>query len=231
MRKHLLFYYLLVFLGIASCDEKGTALLRPVRATLKHDEDQQFVGHDGIKKLCETHLGMKYLMRPEIRLEALKNRTKNDLVDPKVYEQDELQFSAKVSDSYLADIYVKFIDDELGYGMFANKDIKSGELIGEYTGVIDSSDNVHDHSWSWSFPSNIYKPELNIPEVSVDSKFSGNALRFVNHSDSPNSEMRRIFLDGIVRTLYIANKDIARDAQIFVSYGSAYWSHRKKRDV
>lgn len=231
MRKHLLLYYLLLFLGIASCGDNGSALLRPVRATLKHDADERFVGHESIKKLCETHLGMKYLMKPEIRLETLKNRTKNDLVDPKVYEQDELKFGAKVSDAYLADVYVKFIDDELGYGMFANKDIKSGELIGEYTGVIDSSNNVNDHSWSWSFPSNIYKPELNILEVSVDAKFSGNALRFINHSDSPNTEMRRIFLDGIVRTLYIATKDISRDAQIFVSYGSAYWSHRKKRDV
>lgn len=229
MRNRLVFF--LMALCLASCNDRGGNLLRPTRETLKHDVAEKFIGKDGIKRLCESYLGIKYLDRPEIELELLKNRSKSDLINPDIYASDEAQFGAQVSKAYLADVYVKFIDDEFGYGMFAHADIKNGELIGEYTGLIKASDQVQDKAWSWSYPKKIYRESLNLQDISLDAKFSGSAVRFVNHSDTPNTEMRRIFQDGMVRTLYVATKDIASDEQIFVSYGSAYWDKRKKRNT
>ena len=31
---------------------------------------------------------------------------------------------------------MQFINDIIGYGVFATKDIRAGELIGEYTGIV-----------------------------------------------------------------------------------------------
>lgn len=207
------------------------ALLRPTLATLRHAADEKFLGHDGIKKLCEDYLGMRYLEKPEIALEILKNKTKNDLKNPNIYEDNENKFGKRVHDSYLVDCYVKFIDDELGYGLFANRFIKSGELIGEYTGIISDSAKVKDHSWSWAYPKDIYKIASDLPSISLDAHYDGNALRFANHSDNPNTTMERIFLDGMARTLYVANKDIDKDQQILVSYGQNYWKNRKKKEL
>jgi hypothetical protein len=33
-------------------------------------------------------------------------------------------------------IYVKYISDSIGYGAFAKKFIKAGEMIGEITGIV-----------------------------------------------------------------------------------------------
>jgi hypothetical protein len=226
MLKH--FILILLAIWMASCSP-SPASLRPTLATLRHDPSEKFVGHEGVKKLCGSHLGMRYLKQPEFLVDTLKNRTKKDLVDPTAFDADEAKFAAKVRDSYLADSYVKFIDDDFGYGLFANSDIKSGELIGEYTGTLVPSSEVKDHSWSWNYPKDLYKSELGLPNLSLDGKLAGNALRFANHSDSPNSEMRRVFVDGYIRIIYVAIEDIAKDKQIFVSYGAAYWESRKKK--
>lgn len=223
--------FCLVFVSfLTSCG--SDLVLRPTFKTLQHDADREFIGRDGIKELCEKYLGMRYLDESEIEEEKLKNRTKADLNNPDIYKSNEDRYGKQVQDGYLADIYVKFINDTMGYGVFANSPIKSGELIGEYTGVIRNSSNSKDGAWSWSYPNEIYKKDLHIPIISVDGKYAGNGLRFVNHSDTPNTTMYRIFLNGYVRTLYIANRDIAKGEQITISYGAAYWSgSRKKIDI
>ncbi|HXW53485.1 MAG TPA: SET domain-containing protein-lysine N-methyltransferase [Myxococcota bacterium] len=221
-------FTLMAFSGQIACKDDCQ---RPTLKTLKHPLSAKFFGRDGIKSLCEKYLCMTYLDKCEIQVDAIKNRTKADLIDPKKYARNERLFDKQVSALHMADIYVKFIDDELGYGVFANSDIKKEALIGEYTGVIELKSNVKNTTWAWSYPSDIYKEELHIPAISVDSRLSGNGMRFVNHSDDPNCEMRRIFLDGYVHSLYVAIKDIAKDQQILISYGSSYWETRKKQDL
>jgi len=48
-------------------------------------------------------------------------------------------------------IYVKFISNEIGYGVYAKKFIKANSIIGEYTGVI--TDDSDDYTYCWTYKS------------------------------------------------------------------------------
>ena len=75
-------------------------------------------------------------------------------------------------------IYVKFISNEIGYGVYAKEFIKANSIIGEYTGVI--TDDSDDYTYCWTYKSDFkqYKNGL-----CIDSKYKGNILRFVNDLD------------------------------------------------
>lgn len=223
---------------ISSCDrdnsteEKSASLrLKPTLATLSHKASEKFIGHKGIKTLCEQHLGMRYLLLPEIKTAALKGKSENDLIYPSIYISQDVDLNDKVTKSHIADMYVKYISDEMGYGVFANSDIKQGDLVGEYAGIIDDKSNTTDTTWAWSYPSKEYKKELELPSIVIDGKMAGNVLRFVNHSDDPNTVVKRIFLQGYFRTLYMATKDIKANEQVTVNYGADYWASRSKRSL
>ena len=38
-------------------------------------------------------------------------------------------------------LYVKFINEKIGYGVFAQKDLKNNIILGEYTGYITKDQN------------------------------------------------------------------------------------------
>lgn len=222
--------FLIILLLLAGACGR-TDKLRPTLATLKHPADKKFIGQEGVKDLLENHLGVRFLAQPEIRIEAIKNRSKSDLKIPNLYEKDEIKYADQLRNGYLADIYVKFISDEIGYGLFANGPIKKGDLIAEFTGIIQNESDTNDSTWAWAYPYTAYNDGLGLSPMNVDGKYAGNALRFVNHSDNPNTEMKRIFLDGFIRSLYVSTRDIAQDEQISVSYGTNYWQNRQKRDI
>ena len=209
------------------CGDTQDGLLRPTLATLKHPAEKKFIAHEGIKELCEKHLGMTYLYKSNTDIPELENLTENSLANSGNYLEREKLYGDLVKDSYLADIYVKFINDEIGYGTFANSDIKKHQLIGEYTGLIHADRG--DSTWAWDYPADGFKSELHIPAASLDAKYKGNGLRFLNHHDNANVSTVNLFSEGLIRILCVANQDIKKDEQIFVNYGDKYWSARKKQ--
>ena len=46
-------------------------------------------------------------------------------------------------------ICTKFIDEFIGYGVFAKQDIEVGHVIGEYTGEIKEIEKDHLYTWSY----------------------------------------------------------------------------------
>lgn len=50
-------------------------------------------------------------------------------------------------------IEAKYINDVLGYGVFAKKLISEGTVIGEYAGVIGRG--FHYNEYSWRYPSKL----------------------------------------------------------------------------
>jgi SET domain-containing protein len=217
---------LLAFFG---CADPRDRLLRPTLATLKHPPEQKFIGHEGIKELCERHLGMTYLYKTETDISELKSLTKHSLINSASYKHNKKRFGPQVKDSHIADIYVKFINDEIGYGLFANSDIKNHQLVGEYAGVIRKGKG--DSTWTWHYPSDKFRSALNIPELSLDGKYSGNGMRFINHHDDANVGIEYLFSDGFIRLLYVSKKDIKKDEQLFINYGDKYWADRNKQNL
>lgn len=133
-------------------------------------------------------------------------------------------YAGAIQMKYRAPMYLKWISDVVGYGIFAGDDIKKGDLIGEYSGVLrevkKAPDNL-DYAWYYSLDG------VDGKKLVVDGKYQGNELRFINHADDPNTiRIDVLGRDGIFHVVYVASKDITKDEQLTVSYGEGYFTSR-----
>lgn len=129
--------------------------------------------------------------------------------------------------AYVVPSSVRFVDDSLGRGLFAEKEIAEGELIGAYYGVVQRASPcrpVKDRlggfatDYAWTYP-----VKQRFSPLEVNARINGNELRFVNHSFHPNCQMEHTLIDGEWVLFMIALKHIEMDSQLTVDYGEEYW--------
>ncbi len=119
---------------------------------------------------------------------------------------------------------IKWINHELGYGVFAYKDIPEYTYIGEYTGHVRKRTPRKDQFNNYVFR---YVSATKDSPYVIDARDKGTFTRFINHSDAPNLTSRWIILDGITRIIFFTNSFIKRGAQLTYDYGEQYWNSRR----
>ncbi|CAN5122042.1 hypothetical protein BH09DEP1_BH09DEP1_3940 [soil metagenome] len=144
--------------------------------------------------------------------------------------QNITRFDEAVKKGYQAPLYIKYINERMGYGAFADLEIKDNDIVGEYTG------NVIDQETALRMPRSEtdYLMELTACYVDynwpaplyVDAKKSGNLTRFVNHSYKPNVATKLFFDGSMWHTILVAAGAIAQDKQLFINYTRGYWDVR-----
>lgn len=176
-------------------------------------------------------LGVEYLrntvvINPIINEVDVKH-SEQYLKAPNYYDELEKKYGALIPKGYVAPSTVRFIDDEIGYGLFAEADIEKDQLVGEYTGRIIDTKNLKDSKYSWDYPIR-HNKRGNPVKNSLDAWDAGNELRFVNHDDKPNAEVRMMPQGGLWHVTYIATRPIKKGDQILTSYGQKYWGGKRK---
>ncbi|OGH98720.1 MAG: hypothetical protein A2X42_02225 [Candidatus Margulisbacteria bacterium GWF2_38_17] len=120
-----------------------------------------------------------------------------------------------------ANVYISYINERIGYGLFADEDIKKNSWIGEYSGRLHLANGKREESeYGWLYPTmknNIFTIEA--------SKY-GNYTRYVNHSFKPNVVARSIYFKDYWHFGYVAIKAISKNEQLLVNYGDFYWERR-----
>ena len=109
----------------------------------------------------------------------------------------------------MAPIYTAKSDIE-GTGCYAGRDIKKGELIGEYTGVCISEETADE---AYSGTGAIYLFMLDDGTV-IDATDDPNPMKYINHSCDPNCEA--IEEDG--RIFVYAIKDLEEGEELHYDY-------------
>jgi len=116
----------------------------------------------------------------------------------------------------------------VGWGLFAVTGLAEGDLIGEYTGVIQESSDappeelVDGHylsDYAWNYPDEL--PDGT--EFEVNALREGNELRFANHSPRPNMAVDHTLVDGLFVTFFRVVRSVAAGEQLTVDYGHEYW--------
>lgn len=123
----------------------------------------------------------------------------------------------------LPDIYIKWINAFIGYGIFAAKDIPEYTFIGEYSGLIKRRRRRRDLGNDYIFG---YVTGPSDTPYMIDAEKYGNFVRFINHSDEPNLTSRWIISDNISHIVLFANRFIPKDTQLTYDYGPYYWKRR-----
>jgi SET domain len=152
-------------------------------------------------------------------------------------DQDELTAEEKaVVDKYYkltkqqfeSPWYMKFINNKIGYGIFAAADIEAGQLIAEYVGIIYDSVTYLSAPRNPRYCWNVNPPlqVQNAHKFYVDALASCNFTRIINHSYKPNVIPVPMHGPDGSRMLYVACEKIKKDEQLLVNYGEGYWVSR-----
>lgn len=123
-------------------------------------------------------------------------------------------------------IYIKWIGNEKGYGVFAKKDLKRGSFIGNYSGVLRKHKKSLDRKNGYCFE--YQTGESKKTPFTVDAKYLGNHTRFINHGSSPNLALFNAYLMGITHIILMTKRDVKRDEELTYDYGPDYWKKRAK---
>lgn len=218
--------------GDPTTDLKGSTQSSYLR--IKHL--QRAEGKEQIDALFKE-LGIHYLERTVFspkRADFAKT-TREDYAENskpcKVSAETFEEFSHLIRQGYRPPVYIKWISKTVGYGTFAAKDLPTGTLIGEYTGIVMPKSAVKNRTWSWKYPIKGQFKEPFPQANSLDGGEYGNELRFINHGDNRNTSPVFIHDGTTWVNCYFARKSIAKDQELLINYGKRYWKTRTKVDL
>jgi hypothetical protein len=159
--------------------------------------------------------------------------------DCKVYDTDALR---RTPDSYRSclnknirpPLYLKYINNEVGYGVFAETNLYEDDFIQEYAGHVISAEqlfyngrNLNNSYLMTLFPS--MSCHLQTPDMMIDAKKAGNFTRFINHSEKPNVKIKLVLdAEGLWHVVFFMGRTTHADEQLFIDYGRKYWEFLQK---
>ncbi len=175
--------------------------------------------------------GIVYLRRTRVAWKPLYSK-KLDQSDYFKENEDEFRalnrkYARKIERCPSAPVYIKEINDEIGFGVFAAENIKKNEFISEYAGVVqvpyentgEETEFGYESDFSW-----YYLDEIDDGTVlEINGRLEGNEMRFVNHGSEPNVDVEHMLFKGQWVIFFKAACRIEKDEQLLISYGEAYW--------
>jgi len=138
-------------------------------------------------------------------------------------------YRPQVESGEMAALVIRWIDDRLGYGLFAGKPLAAHSYIGEYTGVVRAArwGDRTESDYSFEYPG---RTPLGSRYI-VDAAEAGNEMRYINHSDQPNCEAVAIFCEGVVRIAIRTLRALQAGEQLSLDYGRQYWRRKRRQKV
>ena len=134
-------------------------------------------------------------------------------------------FHREIESNFLPEVSIRWIDDDLGWGVFAEKAFQKMDFIAEYSGLIRKSKRS-DRKNGYCFEY-LYAP--GIPsKFTIDAENQSGIARFINHSSKPNLDGSIATYDGMNHVVLFAKEPIAKGTQLTYDYGPVYWSRREK---
>lgn len=206
--------------------KKSIKIELPDELTIRHFSQEEFYQGFGIKYLEHLYFNSYDAFKRAIHNVPWLSRSK-------IFgKQEQLlgrQYENEIKQGYTADLLIRWIDNTIGYGLFAETEIEEGAFIGEYTGFVRELQRYKPDPNGYCFHTPTKWFSLNYQ--TIDAKNEGNILRFMNHSDLPNVKPYYVIDRGLPHIIFLAKKRIKKQEQLTFDYGKDYWMHRTKTDV
>lgn len=199
-----------------------------MQKSFRYSPKQKFYTTDEL----EAHLNFRYLPqitfeteeeKEEVRSKGLAKLKSQEVTQ----EAQELgkQWIAQIEVGFIPDVSIRWLDEHLGYGLFAEETLEAGSYIGEYTGIVRKNDRRYFeplNNYCYEYPVSDY-----IGRSYVIDATQGNSTRFINHSYTPNLRPIHVFYDGFYHLIFLALQRIDPGTQLCFNYGKTYWYIRK----
>ena len=133
-------------------------------------------------------------------------------------------YAYEIENTYIGNIGIQYINETIGYGVFATQDLSEGYFVGIYTGVVRHRGPFYRclNDYSFSYPA----VKFGYGRFSIDAGIKGNETRYINHSYNPNCEAVSALHDDIFYIIIRTTRKILVGEQLLYSYGEGYWSNR-----
>ncbi len=200
---------------------------------------ESFLGHAKVKVDREEKLDahdLQYVSHPvfesseilqEIMEYSLKAKGKNQISNHRIWMG--IYFDDELNRDKHPLVSIRWIDEQIGFGVFAEDRIFSSSFIGEYTGLIQPRKKHHICESNFCFRYTAW--QLGKKQYVIDAEQMGNFTRFINHSDNPNAALISAFWRGIPRLVFVALRDIPAGSQITFDYGETFWKQSRMKSV
>jgi len=133
------------------------------------------------------------------------------------------KFQNQILSGFVVSVNVQHISLEVGYGLFAMRDLKVGDFIGEYVGEIKHRDYFNSSDYLYRYPIQ----DCNGIPYCIDGQH-GNLLRFANHSKRGNIRAYVAYITPFYHQIFLAIQPIKIGDQLVYDYGNNYWYSRGK---
>lgn len=154
---------------------------------------------------------------------TLKLHQKNRLSRGQLWQGS--YFKKEIMNPSLPPVSIRWIDSQVGWGVFATSPIKKMAFIGEYGGIVRKRRRA-DKKNGYCFEYTIAEGEDS--SYVIDARDQGGLIRFINHSPEPNLRPLLATFDGISHVIFVAKEPIAVGSQLLYDYGPNYWTYRPK---
>lgn len=179
----------------------------------------------------ERFFGITYLKTPYFENERLLDELKSNcpwLLLHTVVGEEHRSLGSLLHKSLMngkvADVAIKWIDDVMGYGLFAKNLIAKDSFIGQYTGIVRKVGRFNPklNGYCMHVPTRFWSFRYFL----IDAEAAGNELRFANHSDVPCMRPFCLIDRSLVHIGFFATRDITPGEELTFSYGRDYWKNR-----
>ncbi len=176
----------------------------------------------------EKFIELEYLPWPIFEtqkgLDDILAKTKKGKLDDQIPPEKiwmGIYFDKEIQKGIHPPVSIRYIDDELGYGVFAEQRIPPCAFAGEYTGVVQERKKKHLKDKYYCLRYTVW--EMGSRNFVLDAEKMGNFTRFINHSAQPNLGVQSVYWRGLPRMIFIALKEIQPGTQLTFDYGSFFW--------
>jgi len=107
--------------------------------------------------------------------------------------------------------------EEAGWGLFTKHALKRGDFVHEYVGEVISQEEAERRGMIYDKMNSSYLFNLS-SDLVVDASRKGNKMRFANHSDRPNCEIKMTWVNGEIHIGLFAACDIDPQTEVSVLY-------------
>ncbi len=158
-------------------------------------------------------------------LEQARKAKEQDLIPPEKIWMG-IYFDTEIQTGLNPRLSVRHINEEIGFGVFAEQKIPSCSFVGEYTGVVKErrkkllKDKIYCVRYaSW---------QAGRRQFILDAEQYGNHTRFINHSAEPNLALHSVYWRGLPRMVFISLKEIPEGTQLSFDYGRSFWKEMNR---
>lgn len=142
------------------------------------------------------------------------------------------------TDEYTSSVEIRYIDPKWKYGLFANRTLSKGKVIGVYAGEFNFGYTKEEIKKGWKKGLDLAEylfefPETPFKSFAIDGAKIGNYTRYINHSTSEAANVSSVefFYKGKCYVVFVTDKHIEKGEQFFYDYGPTYWKEKQEKPV